>query len=124
RRVLLHGESLLGVERVLTRPDGTRILLHASAVPLRDAAGAVAGMVASFTDITQRHIAEEALRQTSRRLRQLSRRLLEVQEQERRHLARELHDEIGQWLTGLSLSLGMLTGRSDVAPALAQVKEL
>jgi signal transduction histidine kinase len=38
-------------------------------------------------------------------LQQLSRRLVEVQEAERRHLARELHDEIGQTLTGLSLAL-------------------
>jgi hypothetical protein len=35
----------------------------------------------------------------------LSRRLLEVQETERRHLARELHDEVGQMLTGLKLLL-------------------
>jgi signal transduction histidine kinase len=38
-------------------------------------------------------------------MRQLSSRLLEVQETERRHLARELHDEIGQLLTGLRLLL-------------------
>jgi len=40
------------------------------------------------------------------RLEALSQRLLEVQEAERRHLARELHDEIGQALTGLRLQLG------------------
>lgn len=39
------------------------------------------------------------------RLQALSRRLLEVQEGERRHIARELHDEIGQHLTGLKLLL-------------------
>jgi GAF domain-containing protein/CheY-like chemotaxis protein len=38
-------------------------------------------------------------------LRGLSRSLVEVQERERRHLARELHDEIGQILTGLSLTM-------------------
>jgi len=42
------------------------------------------------------------------RLAVLSRRLMEVQETERRHLARELHDEIGQCLTGVSLVLGEL----------------
>ena len=41
----------------------------------------------------------------------LSRRLMEVQEAERRHLARELHDEIGQYLTGVSLILGDLERR-------------
>ena len=49
-------------------------------------------------DITQRKAAEIALKQ-------LSVRLIEVQEEERRHLARELHDEIGQSLTGLRFLL-------------------
>jgi PAS domain S-box-containing protein len=43
------------------------------------------------------------------RLQVLSRRLVEVQEAERRHIARELHDEIGQILTGLNLSLELAT---------------
>jgi signal transduction histidine kinase len=51
-----------------------------------------------YRDITERKAAEIAL-QT------LSRRLLGVQETERRHLARELHDEIGQLLTALRLLL-------------------
>jgi PAS domain S-box-containing protein len=43
------------------------------------------------------------------RLQTLSRRLVEVQEHERRYIARELHDEIGQILTGLNLSLEVIT---------------
>jgi len=42
-------------------------------------------------------------------LQKLSRQLLEVQEAERRHIARELHDEVGQALTGLKLLLDMGT---------------
>ncbi len=45
------------------------------------------------------------------RLQALSRRLVEAQEAERRHLARELHDEIGQVLTGLKLTLEMEAAR-------------
>jgi signal transduction histidine kinase len=44
-------------------------------------------------------------RQAQAKLQEYARRLLEVQEQERRHLARELHDEVGQVLTGLKLTL-------------------
>lgn len=49
--------------------------------------------------------AEEALQEYAGRLRALSLRLVEVQEAERRHLAHELHDELGELLTGLKLSL-------------------
>lgn len=48
----------------------------------------------------------DVARRANERLQELSRRLVEVQENERRHLGRELHDQIGQMLTGLKLSLG------------------
>jgi signal transduction histidine kinase len=51
------------------------------------------------------------------RLQGLSGRLMEVQEAERRHLARELHDEIGQLLTGLRFTLDL---PEPAAPALAR----
>ncbi len=49
----------------------------------------------------------------------LSSRLIEIQETERRHLARELHDEIGQLLTGLRL---MLRPEGTLAPDLVRVR--
>ena len=61
--------------------------------------------IGTFADVTAGRRAEAALKESEERLRFLSRRLLDVQEQERRHLARELHDEIGQLLTALRLQL-------------------
>ena len=49
----------------------------------------------------------EQVRDTADRLQALSHRLVEAQETERRHIARELHDEIGQIVTGLKLRLEM-----------------
>ena len=59
-------------------------------------------------DITEPKKAETALRAARSRLQWLSRRLLEVQENERRWLARELHDEIGQILTAAKIDLQVL----------------
>jgi PAS domain S-box-containing protein len=56
-------------------------------------------------DVTERRRTEQMLQEYVERLQTLSRRLLEVQEAERHHLARELHDEVGQLLTGLRLLL-------------------
>jgi PAS domain S-box-containing protein len=65
-------------------------------------------------DITARKRAEEELQKHAADLRSLSRRLVEVQESERRVLARELHDKTGQNLTVLNLHLGVI--RQQLAP--------
>jgi PAS domain S-box-containing protein len=64
-----------------------------------------AARVTALRDITERKKAELALRESAQRLEALSRRLLAVQEEERRRLARELHDEVAQVLVGLDYRL-------------------
>jgi PAS domain S-box-containing protein len=67
-------------------------------------------------DVTERERAEKALREAQQRTEQLSRRIIDVQEQERNHLARELHDEIGQVLTAVRINLqGILRATADTA---------
>jgi len=67
--------------------------------------GAVIGRVWSFRDVTKRNQADAKRKDYSRKLQVLSRRLVEAQETERRNIARELHDEIGQALTVMQLNL-------------------
>lgn len=76
---------------------------HARTLPMID--GRIPGYVGTVEDISGQKRLESRLQHYAQRLRTLSRRLLDVQEQERRHLARELHDEIGQMLTGLHFTL-------------------
>ena len=62
-------------------------------------------------DITVRKQAEDALKESQRELRELSARVQEAREEEKAHIARELHDELGQLLTALKMDLGWLRGR-------------
>jgi signal transduction histidine kinase len=75
----------------------------------------------------ERQQAEGKLKESRQRLQVLSRRLVEVQETERRHLARELHDQIGQALTVAELNLQALLqspGIDGLAPRLKQSLEV
>lgn len=67
----------------------------------------IANTLAVTRDVLEQRVTERTseLAQANERLQALSRRLLEVQESERRSIARELHDEIGQLLTALTLNL-------------------
>jgi PAS domain S-box-containing protein len=82
--------------------------------------------VTAVRDITRRKRAQQQLQEYAGRLQALSRRLLEVQESERRALARELHDEIGQLLTGLKFSLerSARLAAGEVRAALEEAREL
>ena len=81
----------------------------------------------NIRDITERKRAEARLEESRRRLEVLSRRLVEVQETERRHLARELHDEVGQALTVIEMNLQALLaspGADAAVPRLRQSLEV
>ncbi len=88
--------------------DGSLIDIQVDWTYHRDEHGRVQGFFSVITDITARRKAELRLAENTERLQQLSRRLLSVQEEERRALARELHDDFGQQLTALKLNLALL----------------
>ena len=69
-------------------------------------------------DVTERMRVEQAQREHAGQLRLLSRRLFEVEEIERRRLARELHDRVGQNVTALSLNLNLV--RSELSADVLQ----
>jgi PAS domain S-box-containing protein len=76
---------------------------------IRDSAGAVRYAIASGVDVSAERTAVEELRTTHQRLRELGTDLERVREEERRRVARELHDGLGQTLGALRMDLeGML----------------
>ncbi|MDX1492646.1 MAG: GAF domain-containing protein [Longimicrobiales bacterium] len=71
-------------------------------------------VVKAFVDITERREAEELAARRSRQIQKLLRRMLTTQDDERRRIARELHDQIGQEMTAIQLDLAaVLRGGTD-----------
>ena len=80
---------------------------------LRDAAGEVSGILSIGMDITDARRAEEEIQKTSNMRRALSSRILSAHETERVQIARELHDVLGQVLTGIKMQLDWLRLHSE-----------
>ena len=106
--------------------DGRPKTIQNSAAPIRNAQGDIIGAVVVNQEVTDRVNAEEALRETADRLQHLSRRLITLQEEERRHLSRELHDEFGQLLSAISMHLEVAKSVSEAKawPSLRECAEL
>jgi PAS domain S-box-containing protein len=88
-------------ELVHSRRDGTKVTVASNWTTLKDSQNKVAGWLEINRDITARKRAEEDVRA-------LSARLLKIQEDERRHIGRELHDNLGQYLSLLKIGLDNL----------------
>jgi PAS domain S-box-containing protein len=92
------------------RKNGAQFWAHVILTPLLDETGKLRGFSEIVHDITERKRAEEDLHGYADRLKTTSRRLVEVQESERRLLANELHDRVGQNLTALGINLSIVAG--------------
>ncbi|HEX6269076.1 MAG TPA: PAS domain S-box protein [Anaerolineales bacterium] len=87
------------------RKDGSVFPVLVDTTVVRDEAGNALYRAVNAQDITERKHMERALHESHRKLQLLSRRLVEVQENERRALARDLHDRVGQTLAALNINL-------------------
>lgn len=112
-RGIATGAAKVTVEFRTVWPDGRVLWLYAIGEIARDANGAFVEAAGTVQDISERKHADEARRQVRRRLRQLSRRLLELQEADRRQIASELHDELGQVLTTAKINVQSLLQHSE-----------
>lgn len=135
-----RGDRIEHFDTVRVRKDGTSLEISLTISPVRDASGKIIGASKIARDITQRRRIERELRESEARyriladaldtqvqfrtqelqgrnmeLRELSGLLLESQDAERRHIARELHDSAGQTLTALGLQLARVSeiGKND-----------
>ena len=141
---LRRGERVDHFETVRRAKDGHAVHISLTVSPVRDSHGVIVGASKVARDISERLLAQEALRrahdeleervrartaellnayeslrmETAERQRveeeriQLLTRLVLAQEDERRRIARELHDQLGQQLTALRLTLEMVKAQS------------
>ncbi|NLP60605.1 PAS domain-containing sensor histidine kinase [Paraburkholderia sacchari] len=89
-------------------PNGKLLWFDTVKMPVRGAHGCIVGTVGISRDITDFKRTETELRDSRSQLRELSAWLQSVRETERSRISRELHDELGQLLSGLRLGLNYL----------------
>jgi PAS domain S-box-containing protein len=108
KKVFETGKEVIDrLEPIITYRGEKRWLLT-SKIPIKDRRGLFAAIVGISKDITDRKIAEEELKRSFEETRQLASHLQNVREEERIHIAREIHDELGQQLTGLKMDVHSL----------------
>jgi PAS domain S-box-containing protein len=101
---LIRNEHIEHFESVRLKRDGTRIDVSVSLSPIKDAKGHVVAVASIARDVSERKRTEEELQR-------LTAHLLNLQDEERRRLARELHDVTAQNLFMVNMNLSRLQGR-------------
>lgn len=115
-KVLKDGGVCRTEDDIFWRKDGLPMPVSIAASAIMEEGKAVA-VVVTFQDISQRKQAERDLLESREQLRELAAYLQNVREEERTRIARELHDELGQMLTGIKLDARWLaSGLSGEQP--------
>jgi len=106
------------IEHRMAHKDGSAHWFLVRGSASRDESGRPVRMTGTATDITDHKLAlaaleirESALRESHARIRDLAGQLIVAQEEERRHLSRELHDGLSQQLAALTFEIGFLRSR-------------
>jgi len=105
--------SCISLELAWKRKDGTKFFSIFSPRPIFDKRGRFRGNVAAMTDITERRKTEVRLMQSQEELSNLSQYIQSVREKESERIAGEIHDELGQYMTALSMDLNWISNHMD-----------
>ncbi|MBV9988511.1 MAG: PAS domain S-box protein [Chitinophagaceae bacterium] len=122
RKLLLANpaESYWQDEYRFLRADGSYAYVHDCGYILRDERGNATRMIGASHDITARKQYEEALKEKNNELKRLSAYLQRVREDERKYIAREVHDELGQLASALKIDIDWLNLRLTTVEEVAR----
>jgi PAS domain S-box-containing protein len=107
-KTLLSDDHVSDVEELYRTKDGREVPVLLSASIMRNHNDSLKGIIYAAQDITERKHAQEALKESEKNLRYLSSQLLTGQETERKRIAVELHDGLGQALTVAKMRLSFI----------------
>jgi signal transduction histidine kinase len=93
------------IDHRIILPDGSEKTVHEEAKVLFDETGQATRMIGMVQDITKRKQAEDELKKSREQLHKLTMHLQNVREDERKRIARDIHDELGQILSVFNLEL-------------------
>jgi two-component system sensor histidine kinase UhpB len=110
-RCVREQSSFQAEYRILRDVDKKELWVFGQALPEWNTDGSLAGFVGTITDITDRMNSEIEIDSSRKQLRALTVRLQNIREEERTHIAREIHDDLGQALTGLKMDLVWLNNK-------------
>jgi PAS domain S-box-containing protein len=111
-RARLEGETSINEVIDIEAFDGSRKILQNSAIPIRDEHQAIVGAVVINEDITARKMAERDLEASVKEMQRLATRLMHAQDDERRRIARMLHETTAQDLAALKMLLARVSRSS------------
>ena len=115
---ITEGKQFWADEYRFKRADGSYANILDRGYIVHDAQSKPIRMIGAMMDITDRKLTEQRLRDSREQLRALSAHLERVREEDRTRIAREIHDELGQALTGLKMDLSWFAARLPNLPAL------
>ncbi len=107
----IENKTLFSIDHRILLKNGTVKFVHNQCKTYYDEQGTALYSSGIIKDITERKQAEEELKTSQKNLRILSMHLAKSEEQERKRLAQELHDQVGQTLTGLGIDLNLICTR-------------
>jgi PAS domain S-box-containing protein len=98
----------------IKQKDGNAIPVLYNATLFKDEKGNIRGVFATARDITVLKEAEEKLIHSASELRELTQHMEEIRENEKKEIAHDLHDDLGQKLTALNMDIAWLKARIGV----------